>query len=168
MSTSDSGTSGAALFDAVVRHYGDALYRFVRRMVGESAADDVMQDTFIKIYEALPRFEPSGSLRGYTFTIARNAARDYWKHESRRRAAPLEVDPAAPVRSERDAQMRAVWEAVRELPDEQREVFLLREEGDLSFAEIARITGAPLNTVLGRMHYAMKSLRAKFYELPRS
>ena len=124
-----------------------------------------MQDALLKIHQALPRFDPGGSLRGYVFTIARNTVRDHWKHRSRRRTVAADVeaeiahDPAAYL--DRDARWRAVMDAVRALPDEQREVFLLREEGDLSFREIAELTGAPLNTVLGRMHYAMETLRAK-------
>ena len=57
MATPDS----RALFDAVVRFYGDSLYRFVRRMVGPRAADDVMQETILKIYQGLPRYRPVGS-----------------------------------------------------------------------------------------------------------
>ena len=170
----ESKRPGPALFEAVVRHYGDALYRFVARMAGPSGADDVMQETFLKIHQGLPRFDPAGSLKSYVFAIARNAVRDYWKYEARRRTAPLAIDPADPrqdapaERIERDERWRALLAAVRELPSEQREVFLLREEADLPFHEIARITGAPLNTVLGRMHYAMESLRAKLHELHRS
>jgi RNA polymerase sigma-70 factor (ECF subfamily) len=48
---------------------------------------------------------------------------------------------------------------VERLPFEQKQVFLLREEAGLSFKEIAEMTGCPLNTALGRMHYAMESLR---------
>lgn len=153
------------MFDAVVRHYGDALFRFVRRMVGSADAEDVMQDALLKIHAALPRFDPGGSLRAYVYTITRNTVRDHWKHESRRRTVVSDVepdtahDPADDI--ERDARWRAVMDAVRALPRDQREVFLLREESGLSFKEIAEMTGAPINTVLGRMHYAMQHLKEK-------
>lgn len=149
----------------MVRHYGDALFRFVKRMVGTADAEDVMQDALLKIHLGLPRFDPGGSLRAYVYAIARNTVRDHWKYASRRRTVDVDVeaavahDPGADL--ERDARWRAVMAAVRELPPDQREVFLLREEGDLSFKEIAELTGAPINTVLGRMHYAVQHLKAK-------
>jgi RNA polymerase sigma-70 factor (ECF subfamily) len=157
----------------VVRELGDPLWRFVRRMAGAGTAEDLMQETLIKIHGGLRRWRPSGSLRAFCFTIARNVVRDHWKHQSRRPEVALGAqaeDPRAPEpadRLERDEAWSALRAAIRRLPPDQREVFLLREEGDLSFAEIARLTGAPLNTVLGRMHYAIRNLRADVHELRR-
>ena len=67
---------------------------------------------------------------------------------------------AEPVESLEEAERRrALLQAVERLPLEQRQVFLLREEAGLSFKEIAEIAKCPLNTALGRMHYAMEHLR---------
>lgn len=137
----------------------------MRRLVGPDDADDVMQETWLKIHRALPRWRPTGSLRAWTFSVARNTARDHWKQEARR---PVPAPPR-PAASPDPEEWRALLQAVRELPEAQREVFLLREEGDLSFREIADITGAPLNTVLGRMHEAIKTLRSTLaHDLHRS
>lgn len=155
----------AVTLEDVLTQMGDRLQRYVRRMVGDNAADDVMQETCLKVHRALPRYRPEGRLEAFVFTIARNACRDHWKAGARRPESPglPEVaDPraAGPERElESRRQVEAVLAAVRALPPEQREVFLLREESGLSFREIAALTGAPLNTVLGRMHYAMESLR---------
>ena len=60
---------------------------------------------------------------------------------------------------EEDERKRALLKAVERLPLEQRQVFLLRQEAGLTFQEIAEMTKCPLNTALGRMHYAMEALR---------
>jgi RNA polymerase sigma-70 factor (ECF subfamily) len=68
--------------------------------------------------------------------------------------------PADPVAALNDREMReALLRAVDELPEEQKQVFLMREEAGLPFKEIARIVGCPINTALGRMHYAMEHIR---------
>ena len=69
MATSEPRASGTALFDAVVRFYGDSLFRFVRRMVGANVADDVMQETFLKIYQALPTHHCGARFRDGIFGI---------------------------------------------------------------------------------------------------
>lgn len=155
---------GTVTLDHVLTLMGDRLQRYVRRMVGGDA-DDVMQEVCIKLHRALPRYRPEGRLEAFVFTIARNACRDHWKARSRRPESPGLPDlpdarAADPARAlDRRRQVERLFAAIRALPLDQREVFLLREESGLSFREIADLTGAPLNTVLGRMHYAMESLR---------
>ena len=67
--------------------------------------------------------------------------------------------PAPRENAEESERHRALLKAVERLPVEQRQVFLLREEAGMSFREIAEAAGCPLNTALGRMHYAMENLR---------
>jgi len=160
----------AAAFERLVREYGDRIYRFARRLVGERGADDLTQEVLVRVFRSIRSYEPTGRFESWLFTIANHLAID----EARRRKpeAPIsEVDEELtpeqfasespePVESLEEAERRhALLQAVERLPLEQRQVFLLREEAGLSFKEIADVIGCPLNTALGRMHYAMEHLR---------
>lgn len=151
-----------AAFDRLVRESGDRLHRFVRRLAGDRWADDLVQETFVRVLRSVGSYAPTGSFDSWLFSIANNLCLDHL----RRRRRELEVPERRPTRegTERDPSgdydlRGAILKAVAGLPDEQRQVFLLREEAGLPFREIARIAGCPLNTALGRMHYAMEHLR---------
>ena len=155
-----------AAMDALVRRHADALRAFLRGYVdGDAAVEDLFQETWTRVIRRPDRFR-DGSFRAWLLCIARNHVID----RPRRRApalvdslpdedAPLPDDAAA--RKDLHERMLA---AVRGLPGPQREVFLLRAE-DIPFADIAARLRIPLNTALGRMHYAIQRLRR---ELSRS
>jgi len=152
----------AAAYERLVREYGDRIYRFVRRMVGDRSAEDLTQEAFVRIHRSVASYEPGGSFDSWLFTIANNLCIDHLRRRREERALSEEHEPAAaraadPVdaRELRDA----LTHAIAQLPPEQKQVFLLREEAGIPFREIARMTGCPLNTALGRMHYAMEHLR---------
>jgi len=161
------GDAGA--FDALVRRHRTAVYAFLVRLGGDAArAEDLAQETWLKAIAAAPRWERRARVTTWVFAIARNVALD----DARRRAlrAPAGDPPAAgeglastapgPDRGADSALLRPKLEAaIAALPEEQREVFALREYGGVPFAEIAEITGAPLPTVKSRMRYALEALR---------
>ncbi len=154
-----AGDSSA--FETLVREYGDRLYRFCLRMVGATEAEDVVQETFLRVHRSIGAYQPTGRFESWLFTIANHLALD-----SIRRRPALAAETGDPVDArgpEEDLAHREVQDAflraVERLPEDQKQVFLLREEAGLSFKEIAQVTGCPLNTALGRMHYAMLHLR---------
>lgn len=159
-----------AAFERLVREYGDRIYRFSRRLVGERGAEDLTQEVLLRVHRSIGTYEPTGRFESWLFTIANHLAID----EARRRrpeSALSEVEddltgdrfpsglPEPSESLEEEERRRALLRAVEALPLEQRQVFLLREEAGLSFKEIAEIAKCPLNTALGRMHYAMEHLR---------
>lgn len=157
-------------FERLVRDHGDRVYRFVKRLVGERGAEDVTQEVLLRVFRSIDGYRPTGRFESWLFTIANNLAIDHVRRQ--RPEAPLgdlEGDVAAerfastalePSELAEEAEVhRAILRAVERLPLDQRQVFLLREEGGLSFQEIAGMLGCPLNTALGRMHYAMERLR---------
>jgi len=157
-------------FEQLVRDYGDRIYRFAKRMVGPSAAEDVAQEVFLRVHRSIGTYRPGGRFESWLFTIANNICVDLARRRRPEvRSAPLEgpgregrIPSAVPGPLEileDEERRRLLLEAVGRLPLEQKQVFLLREEGGLSFREIAEATGCPLNTALGRMHYAMENLR---------
>ncbi|HVR87488.1 MAG TPA: sigma-70 family RNA polymerase sigma factor [Planctomycetota bacterium] len=157
-------------FERLVREYGDRIYRFVKRLAGERSAEDLTQEVLIRIHRSIESYRPEGRFESWLFTIANHLCID---HARRRKpeATLSELDGGfapdrfaaatlGPLESMEDEERRrAILAAVDRLPFEQRQVFLLREEAGMSFREIAEAAGCPLNTALGRMHYAMEALR---------
>jgi RNA polymerase sigma-70 factor (ECF subfamily) len=154
-------------FERLVRDFGDRIYRFVKRLAGEAAAEDLTQEAFIRVHRSIDSYRPEGRFESWLFAIANNLCIDHarWRRDHPTLAikevgAYEAAGTREPMEEAEDAEIRiALRQAVERLPFEQKQVFLLREEAGLSFKEIAQMTGCPLNTALGRMHYAMESLR---------
>src|SRR5579862_5148171 len=157
-------------FERLVRDYGDRIYRFVKRLAGERPAEDLTQEVFLRVHRSIESYRPEGRFESWLFAIANHLCIDL----ARRRKPDMPLSELGgdlvadrfaaisrePLESMEDEERRrAILAAVDRLPFEQRQVFLLREEAGLSFREIAELTGCPLNTALGRMHYAMEALR---------
>ncbi len=153
-------------YDQFEREYGDRLRSFCGRLVGGADAADVVQEVFIRVHRSIERYEPRGKFESWLFTIANNLSLDFLR---RKRPEPTEtIEMVGRVGPHDHASHRELQEAlmaeVDRLPAEQREVFLLREKSGLSFREIAEKLDCPLNTALGRMHYAMDHLRKALKE----
>jgi RNA polymerase sigma-70 factor (ECF subfamily) len=145
--------------------FGPGLQTFLARFTGSRAdAEDLFQETCLRVLEGLPRYRHAGRFRAWVFSIAANAARDRLRKRAgeARGLDALRVPGAAPS-ADADAMAREdrsrLEAAVARLPDVQREVFLLRMHSGLAFREIADQLGCPLNTVLGRMHDAVERLK---------
>jgi len=172
----------AAAFDALVRRYDAALSGFLHHMVGDAAlADDLFQETFLRILHSLPAYQERGRFKSWLFGVARNLAVDALRrHRLERelfhRPAPSDPDRsnaraldegvadarhAPDVRAERAEWAERLQTAIAELPPEQREVVMLRYGAEMTFRQIAEITEVSINTALGRMRYATATLRRK-------
>lgn len=151
-----------ALEQLMLRHQG-ALYGFLSRRVG-SAADDVFQETWIRVVRARERFDTERRFAAWLYQIANNLCRDrYRRIDAMRRAVDsyrtedetLREAPQPPSVGEGDT-MR---ERVLALPDRLREVLVLRYYEDLGEEEMARLLGVPRGTIKSRLHAAVKALR---------
>ena len=166
-----SGDSGA--LGALVEHTRRPLFSFILRMMPRGAdAEDIFQEVWFKAIRSLDQFK-EGSFHSWLFRITHNLLIDRSRRkrpetslqEERGEDATLEdllADPApTPVDRAGDQDLGVrIRAAVEKLPPEQREVFLLRTEGDVPFKDIAVIQGVSINTALGRMQYAMHRLRS--------
>lgn len=152
------------------RHKGP-LYRFLRRQVREAAlADELFQDVWQRVIAAREGWRPEAAFSTWLYRIAHNRLTDHWRAARHRPAAPADAelrldaiaDPDTPERTLSDfEQRRRLQQALDELPEDQREVVLLRLERELTLEEIGEITGAGRETVKSRLRYAMDKLRAR-------
>lgn len=133
------------------------------------AARDAVQDAFVRCWAHRHETGTVGNLEAWVFTVLLNAARDARRRRTVRRASSLPAEEALPVQTreidpavaaEKNDAVARVRAALLRLPLEEREVFLLRENGDLPFGEIARLTGVPVGTAKSRMRLALHRLRA--------
>jgi len=164
----------AASFELLYARHRGSLYRFLLRQTRDAAlADEFFQDVWQRVIAARQGWKPDAAFRTWLFRIAHNRLNDYWRGLKHRPAAPEDADERAarvpdPSSPERELsefeQRRRLQLAIEELPEEQREVVLLRLEQELSLEEIGQITGAGRETVKSRLRYAMDKLRARLNE----
>lgn len=146
--------------------------RFVRRLVGNTDMDDVVQEVFIALYRHLAQIDPPGKLRPFLFRVARHRCYDALRRRGRYEPASLDEEPLMEWVSLVNADVGrpeelAHWllmhlevrEAMERLPEAQHEALILYAEEGLSHAEIAEVLGISIGTVKSRVHYARKALR---------
>jgi len=162
-----AGEGGA--FPVLVQRHRARVFAFVLRLTQHHArAEDALQETWLRVVRGAAAYQPTAKFTTWVYTIARNVCTDGARREQHRATEALAEEPVDtgtpwnnPERGAGSAELRPLLEAaVAALPEEQREVFLLRELAGFPFAEIARMTGAPENTVKSRMRYALDALRA--------
>jgi RNA polymerase sigma-70 factor (ECF subfamily) len=155
-------------FAELVRRHRPAIVSLSYRLSGSVAeAEDIAQDSFIRAWQALPRFRGDAAFRTWMYRIATNTALQYLRR--RRPQVDIEELPLAasddPEGSAVVAEQRnLVQHTILRLPAESRLVLVLREYHDLSYKEIAATLQVPLGTVMSRLHYARQWLRE---QLPR-
>ena len=157
------------------------LLDFIRRRVRtEEDAEDILQDVFYQLATSYSVTEPIEKITSWLFTVARNRIIDWYRKKRPESLPGSGGDPAVPINLEdilydpkqnpdRVYARSLVWtelaDALDELPEEQREVFVLHELEGKSFKEIVELTGEPLNTLLSRKRYAVLHLRERLQEL---
>lgn len=166
------------LFEVLVRRYQARVVSHVSRMVGvREDAVDLSQEIFLKVFQALERFNPSYKFSTWLFRIAGNAAIDHLR-KRRPRTVPLEtpdpegggapypveqrstgLDPFGRLRNVERGQ--AILRAIEELPPDFRELIALRHFAGLSYEEIASVKNMPLGTVKNKLFRARVVLKER-------
>lgn len=156
----------SAAFDELYLHYRKPLYRFFTRQCADKAlAEELYQDLWMRVIKARESYEHTARFSTWLYRIAHNLLIDHLRSpgneqeeidtESMEGSAAWEPDTVA-MTNERVAHFMKLLD---ELPENQREVFLLKEEAGLSLEEIAQITGTGFEAVKSRLRYAVKKLR---------
>ncbi|MBP1127155.1 MULTISPECIES: RNA polymerase sigma factor [Pseudomonas] len=163
-------TGDAAAFEALYARHRQGLYRFLVALCNKAElAEEIYQETWLSLIRSTTQPQGRASFRTWLFQIARNRLIDHWRkhgihsplHDSYDEQLHAQPDhdagPEQQLSLSRDqARLDA---ALQGLPDDQREVFLLRLHGDLDVPQIAALTNAPLETVKSRLRYAQQKLR---------
>jgi RNA polymerase sigma-70 factor (ECF subfamily) len=152
-----------AAFAELFQRYSPLLLRALRRQIGNEAdAAEIVQQTFLQMHRARNDFDTGRRLRPWLMTIAFNLRREHFRRRGRRPEAPLEVEPTAPDRGdpvERAGEASRLRAALATLPAGQREVIEMHWLDELSFPEVAEITGLTVSAVKVRAHRGYKLLR---------
>jgi RNA polymerase sigma-70 factor (ECF subfamily) len=162
-----------ASFEELVRRYQRPIAAYVYRMVGDyDSALDLTQEVFIKVYNSLARYRSEFKFSTWIYKIAHNAAIDHLRrHAVREQALTGSVDgerrevaiesrrPTPEQESERRERRLEIESVVQLLQSSYRELIVLRHSHDLSYDEIAEVTGLPLGTVKNRLFRAREAMR---------
>lgn len=161
-----------ALSTLITRHQ-TKIYGFIYSKISDrDVADDIFQDTFIKVIRTLrtKSYNEEGKFLPWVMRIAHNLTVDYYRNNKK---MPMQRDTEdfsifsilhdnAPNVEKKiiDLQIENdLKKLIEELPEDQKEVLMMRMYQDLSFKEISELTGVSINTALGRMRYALMNLR---------
>lgn len=162
----------AGLVELHDRYKTKVLTSILMLVKDQSLAEDIFQDTFIRVVETLRRgkYKDEGKFVSWVNRIAHNLIIDYFRKEKRSATTNNPdgtdihelvsiVDESAEVRLLREQTYTELRRLIQRLPDEQKEVLIMRHYGEMSFKEIAEVTEVSINTALGRMRYALSNLR---------
>lgn len=171
-------------FEQLYDRHETGVWRFVFRSVQNNAVtDDLVQELWFSVTRAAASYEPTAKFKTWLFTMARNRVIDHVRTSKNHAsidaeneegesmfsdlAADSRLGPLSQVSSREQA--KALLDAIEQLPDDQREAFLLQAEGDMSVEEIAAAIGVSFETAKSRLRYArnkLKTLLADFAEVP--
>ncbi len=178
--TSDQNTR---ISEAIVQERS-RLRSFIQKRVADTEdAEDILQDAFYELVETFHLMRPVEHIGPWLFRVARNSIIDLYRKKKPERSTNELIEAAdggglmelqdllpSPNAGPEAVYARGVLldeldEALRELPDEQREVFLAHEVEGRSFKEIAAETGEAVNTLISRKHYAVLQLRRRLQKI---
>jgi RNA polymerase sigma-70 factor (ECF subfamily) len=154
-------------FSRLYNRYKNRVFGFIVRMTGDrQVAEDILQDTFFAAMKNAAQFDRQRNFLSWIFGIAHKRTIDYFRHVKVENEHLEDTDksfgkgPDLPDAGLANQQLNLMINAAIETLDPmQREVFLLREVGDVPFKDIAQIMNCPINTALGRMRLALKNIR---------
>ncbi len=162
----------ANAFSVLVNRHKTKIFTSIFMLVkDEHLAEDIFQELFIRIIESLKKgaYSEDNKFRSWAMRIAHNLCMDHFRKQKRR---PAEVgidglefflnnvsESGIDVTMIKNERHRAVRNLIDKLPEDQREIIILRHYANLSFKEIAELTNISINTALGRMRYALMNVR---------
>ena len=160
-------------FETLYSRHRGALYRYLTRQARDGEiANDLFQEVWSRVIVNRTRYEPRAKFRTFLFTLAHNCFIDHCRRTKARPSGmgiedadaadllPATEDSQPDLALSREEASRRYRAALATLPAEQRDVYLLHEESDLSLEEIARVTGVGAETAKSRLRYAVAKLKA--------
>lgn len=162
-----------AALETLIKRHQSRIFGFIYSKVGDrDLADDIFQDTFIKVIRTLKSnaYNEEGKFLPWVMRIAHNLIVDHFRHNKKmplyRETEEFSIfsvmtDDSLTIENKliSDQVTKDLRQIVEELPDDQKEVLMMRLYQDMSFKEISEATGVSINTALGIMRYAVINLR---------
>ncbi len=171
-------------FNILVRRWEKTIYNFVYRFVGQhEEAQDLCQETFVKVYEKLDGLKDTSRFSRWLYTIAANLSRDRLKRADVKRTVSMEAypasepapslssDPSLATESGPDADLQRsevrdiMHRALQSLPEPQRLALVLRTYHGMTTVEIAELTGEPPGTIRSRVFHGLRKMQAALDEM---
>jgi RNA polymerase sigma-70 factor (ECF subfamily) len=173
-------------YRTLIERYKDPLFNYLVRLLGsQSDADDAFQEVFLRVYRALPRFDPERRFKPWLYTIASNLVKNIYRSRAVRKKLSIDremgddsgdgggslaqmlasADPGPLERASHDERARIVQDLVAKLPNKGRQALVMHYFEGFSYEEIAVISAVPLGTVKSRIHNAIKALVSLIGEL---
>ncbi|MDI6733664.1 MAG: sigma-70 family RNA polymerase sigma factor [Planctomycetota bacterium] len=156
--------NNAVSLEQLLTRYHKPLFNFIYRLSRDfPLSEDIIQESFLKVIRKIKGFAPAGEngFKQWVYQIAINTHRDTIKKKQ-----PVSSVKLSEIASCHPDNSYDCVELLEHLTPEQKEVVLLKVYSGLTFREIAEVVGCPLNTAIGRMHYALKTLRKKLKYYP--
>ena len=160
-----------AAFEALYSRHRVKLYRYLlRHLKNPATADELFQDVWQRVISAQQQWKSDASFSAWLYRIAHNRMMDHWRAQKHRPHAPdnaeefiAELADTFTPEDQASAQQQrsAIETAIAALPQDQREVIMLRLEQELTLEQIGELTGASRETVKSRLRYAMNKLRER-------
>jgi len=154
-------------FNLLINNYRSKLFGYLLKFSGDKiTAEDLFQETLIKAWCGFKKYNEENKFSSWLFTIAHNVALDFLR-KNKNKFYSITDDEIAnlPTQENHEKTIESeelkllINKIVKSLPEKQKNVFLLRQHGELTFKEISAVTNEPLNTVLSHMNYAVKKIK---------
>lgn len=168
-------TGDAEAFAAIFESFREVVFRIACRLVGESDAEDVVMETYLKAWQALPQFGGRASLKTWLYRITYNCSVDCLRSRARQARRfvreselgldrPMEVADPRQLTADETLGGRETAESVRQalaqLAPDHRNVLIMRYVDDMSYADIAAANGISMGTVMSRLFYGKRKLKS--------
>jgi len=163
-------TRDADAFRSLVMAYTNYVYALAYRILwNEQDAEDVVQETFFRVWKSIKRFEVDRKFSTWLYTIVTNLCRDNLRKRKRKNENEVPRDCQRPAREVNDDLSNLTLDIVKQLaaglPDTQRIVFVLRDLQDIPIRDVALILSTTENAVKSNLYYARKALREKYKQI---
>lgn len=147
------------LFEKLFNEFKDGIYGYFLQSVGREDAKDLVQESFIKVYRNLEKYDSNKSTAAWIYAIARNVMYDYLRKYRKQRTEGIESEDYDGENCRDLDESIELRNAVNKLEASRREVLILFYFQGLRYDEIAQVTGSPINTVKSRLNRAKDDLR---------
>jgi RNA polymerase sigma-70 factor (ECF subfamily) len=151
-----------AAFETLLKRHSGPLLLFCRHLLQDAAAaEDVVQETFLRVHVHLQRYDPSRRFSSWVTSIAHNLCRDALRARGRERAAAA-PEPSTPVHAERDPRAESVQDQISRLPAKHRAILFQKFRLGLNASEIAERLGLTASDVRTSLHRSLNVLKRSF------